>query len=327
MAVYNGSRYAHKAIESILKQSFSNFELVIINDCSTDETDSIIRSFSDPRIRVLTNSNNLGLPNTLNRGLEESRYEYIARMDADDISHPKRLEKQIEFLDAHPGTGICGSWIQTFGDGKEEVIRYPADSASIKSSLLFSSPIAHASIVARRDVILRNKLAYSNNYPCAEDYELWVRFSKVTEFYNIPEMLYYYRLHPGQETQKNAGIKTISTEKIRLNQIRDLGIDPTDEELSLHSSLARFSYVPTWCFIEKSRSWLHKLYYANLQARRYPQDAFGRMLADRWFDICYNARNLGVRTFIQFMKSPLQQHTSLKSLAKLKFGLKSLIKA
>ncbi len=326
MAVFNGSRYVRKAIESILKQSFSNFELIIINDCSTDETDSIIRSFSDPRIRVLTNSKNLGLPLTLNRGLKESRYEYIARMDVDDISHPERLDKQVDFLDAHPGTGICGTWIQLFEDGKEEAIRYPTDSASIKSSLLFSSSIAHASIMARRDIILQNKLAYSNDYPCAEDYELWVRCSKVTEFYNIPEVLYYYRLHPGQETQKNAGRKTVSTEKVRLNQIRDLGINPTDEELSLHSSLARFSYVSTWCFVEKSRSWLHKLYYANLQVRSYPEEAFDRMLADRWFDICYNARNLGFWTFIQFMKSPLQKHTSLKSLAKLKFGLKSLMR-
>ena len=323
--VYNGEPFLREALESTLSQTFTDFELIVINDGSTDGTKEVIESIRNPRIRAFHQENH-GLPGSLNRGIGLSRGRYVARMDADDINHPDRIRKQVAFLNTRPEVGICGTWIQLFGNGLEEVLEYPADSSSIKPLMLFHSPLAHPSVMARRDIFLEHGIEYSCDYPCAEDYELWVRCSKYTEFANLPEVLLYYRLHGGQETQKNTVLKSTSREKIWLLQLNDLGISPTEEELSLHRSLAASNYEPSFFFIDRADSWLHKLCFANRQKMRYPGQAFDRMLADSWFDMCYNARALGFRLFLRFIRSPLHGYTSSSAKAKLIFGFKSLLR-
>lgn len=200
MPVYNGAKYLREAIESILNQTFSDFEFLIMNDGSTDESVTIINSYHDPRICLAHNERNLGLIHTLNRGMERAGGEYIARMDCDDISLPDRLSKQVALMERHPEIGVCGTWIQYFM-GRDDIIRLPVNHHEIKASLPTVCPIAHPTAMLRTSLVKNNGLYYSHDYPHAEDYEMWFRAAEITHLANIPEILLKYRIHPGQICQ------------------------------------------------------------------------------------------------------------------------------
>jgi len=202
MPVYNGEEFLGEAIQSILSQTFQNFELIIINDGSTDNTLSIIKEFQkkDNRI-ILISRGNMGLIYSLNEGIEKSKGAYIARMDADDISLKSRLDKQLEFMKDN-NVDICGSNVQLFnGGGDIKLWQYPILDQDIKFSLLFSCAFAHPSVVIRREVF--SSLKYKN-YKNAEDYKLWVD-AALSGFRmgNINKTLLKYRFHKGQVSYKN----------------------------------------------------------------------------------------------------------------------------
>ena len=138
MPVFNGSKYLKEAVESILRQNYGDFELLIINDGSTDDSVQIVSSYDDPRIRLVHNDTNTGLVATLNKGLEISRGRFVARLDCDDVCLPRRLEKQVELMVNQPRVAICGTGIELFG-GKKQIKRYPTDDARIRARMLFES--------------------------------------------------------------------------------------------------------------------------------------------------------------------------------------------
>ncbi len=197
MSVYNSDKFLGRAVESILNQTYKDFEFIIINDGSTDNSSRILKEYeqTDKRIRVYDQQNK-GLIDSLNRGCRLARGEYIARMDADDISLPERLEKQIDFLKRHVEIGILGTWteiIDTQGNHKY-IKRRPVSSKLIEWSLLFKNSIAHPSVMMRRDII--EKLNYYR--PQAhhiEDYDLWTRAIEVTQIANLPSILLLHRIH------------------------------------------------------------------------------------------------------------------------------------
>ena len=195
LPVYNGAVYLREAIESILDQSYANFELIIINDGSRDDSERIIKSIPDARIRYYCQENQ-GLPATLNRGIELSRGEFIARQDQDDISFPQRLERQVEFLETHPRCGMLGTWAEIWVNDvrTDRAHRHPADNVTLQYSLLFNNPFVHSSVMIRREVFERVGL-YCNDRSRQppEDYELWSRVSRVFEVSNIPEIHLIYR--------------------------------------------------------------------------------------------------------------------------------------
>ena len=148
MAVYNGEKYLREAIESILDQTYTNFEFLIINDGSSDRTEEIILSYNDKRIRYIKNEQNLKLIASLNKGLDLAKGEFIARMDADDISLPERLEKQINFLEKHPEIGLLGSWVRTLGLTNNRNIIFKQGHNTIRIQLLFNNFFHHPSVVS-----------------------------------------------------------------------------------------------------------------------------------------------------------------------------------
>ncbi len=175
MPVYNGESFLQVTIESLLGQTYTDYELLIVDDGSTDKSQEIIKRFSDPRIRVLTNPQRLKLSGALNRGIQESSGMYIARMDADDIALPDRLGKQVEFLDANGHIGLCGTWIKRFGTGGGGVEKYFTASDQVKAYALFDCPFAHPSVMFRKDLFVRYGLRYDGSFYPTEDYELWAR--------------------------------------------------------------------------------------------------------------------------------------------------------
>lgn len=221
--VYNGEKYLKECLESILNQSFTDFECLIIDDGSTDGSAAVIESFRDPRVRFVRNERNMGISHTRNRGFDLARGTYVALMDCDDVCPPERLDRQVAFMDAHPEVGVCGSWVQEmYPDGtmiEEQLRRYPADDASIRRMLMQDSPLWNPSLILRKSMIRQHRLYYNPDFKLGEDFDLVVRAAGVTQLANIPEALLYYRRHENQistlrtfEAHRNANL-------LRLNLI------------------------------------------------------------------------------------------------------------
>lgn len=193
MPVYNGGAYLAQSIQCILDQTFSDFELIIIDDGSTDGSNAVIRSFTDPRISLITQTNK-GLAATLNHGLALARGKWIARQDQDDISLPERFAKELEFLRARPEVGLLGTWA-TVTDSKGTAIgalEHPTDDDLIRYHLLFDSPFVHASVMAAR-AVLEAAGGYDTDPKVFEDFDLWSRMVGHTRAANLPEHLVLYR--------------------------------------------------------------------------------------------------------------------------------------
>lgn len=204
LPVYNAEQTLGEAIESVLNQTFANFELIIINDGSTDASEKVVFTYEDKRIKYFSNDGNRGLIYTLNRGLGLARGKYIARMDADDISLPTRFEKQVRMMEENPSIIVCGSRIRYFGIKKRKSVYIaPEFSEENKKWLVRESCFAHPTVMMRKKVLVNNRISYHPGYKNAEDYKLWIDLAPYGEFYNIPEVLLNYRLSPTQITQSH----------------------------------------------------------------------------------------------------------------------------
>jgi glycosyltransferase involved in cell wall biosynthesis len=196
MSVYNGQRYVAEAVDSILAQTFADFELLIIDDASSDRTAEILASYDDPRIRVLRNETNLGLTKSLNRGLQEARGELIARHDADDRSHPERLAEQVAFLDAHPEAAVVGAQANHIDESgrKRGSSRHPLSAAASRFSMMFGSALVHGAAMFRRSIV-RDLGGYDESYITGQDADLWSRIIPLAEVRNLDRVLIDFRVH------------------------------------------------------------------------------------------------------------------------------------
>ncbi|WP_378953192.1 glycosyltransferase family 2 protein [Pelosinus sp. sgz500959] len=287
MPVYNAEAYLSEAIESILGQTFVDFEFIIIDDGSTDGSLNIIKTYSDPRIVVVCNETNLKLIPTLNKGLNLAKGQYIACMHADDISLPERLTRQVEFMDQNPNICVCGTWVELFGDCEQVFWRFTAPPDEVKCMLLFGCCIAHPSVMLRRTIVEAG-LGYSPLYPHAEDYALWVQIAQNYEIANIPEVLLKYRRSEGQVSSKYAGQLMEIALKIQREQINALGIEPTEEECLLHWAVGASQFTPTISFANAVSEWFSKLKEGNFRYHYYPEPAFSNYLRIYWRGICNN---------------------------------------
>lgn len=206
MPVYKTAPFLREAMDSMLTQTFTDFELIVLNDCSPDNAEEILDEYKDPRIVRYLGKENAGLANVLNVGMRMAKGKYIARMDSDDISAPNRLEVQVDYLERHPDIDLCSCGMNLFGAMEDQWIR-ESDLETVRINALFFSPILHAASVWRRDSFERLGLRFRQEMVPAEDYDLWCRaLSGGLRLVNIPECMYQYRIHPNQVT--------VNTEKI-----------------------------------------------------------------------------------------------------------------
>lgn len=196
MAVYNGEKYISEAIQSILNQTLSDFEFIIVNDGSKDRTEEIIRSYRDERIKIINNEKNLGLIGSLNKGLEIASGKYIARLDHDDIALPERFAIQYRFMEDHPNIDVVGSWTECIdNDGKYiKTSRNPTKPIAIKYEFIFNNVMLHSSIFFRTEKV-RSYGGYSNEYIHSEDFEMYTRPQKELVCANVPKVLFKLRIH------------------------------------------------------------------------------------------------------------------------------------
>jgi glycosyltransferase involved in cell wall biosynthesis len=201
LPVHNGAAHVREAIDSILAQTFPDFELLVIDDGSADDTPQILRGVADPRMRVVTNPKNLGLVPTLNRGLEMARGEFIARQDHDDVSLPERLKRQVDYLRSNPDCAVVGTEaVQTDAQGRKAFrLLRPSGAEAIRWYLCFDNAFIHSSVMFRRDVVWRELGGYPQSLH-SEDYALWSRVARTHSTANLPEPLLHYREHASSVT-------------------------------------------------------------------------------------------------------------------------------
>ena len=284
MPVYNGEKFLKEAIDSILNQSFKDFEFLIINDGSTDRSKKIILSYQDQRIRFFENKKNLGVAKTLNRGLKLAKGKYIARMDADDISLSDRFKKQVEFMEKNPQVAVCGTWVKLIGN--HNIWQSPGDDKTIKSLSLFYSSIYHPTALIRNDLLKRYNLSYNPSFIHAEDYELWVKIMEKAKVANLKEVLLSHRIHSNGTGSVYNQTQIESADKVRLYQLHKLGIFPTKHELAIHQAISYWQFKQDKKFVNDAKLWLKKLLFANFLKKYYHRLIFFKILAKKWFLIC-----------------------------------------
>lgn len=215
---YNAEKYLSQAIESILNQTFRDFELIIIDDCSTDGTGQIINDYLklDKRIIALRNKNNLKLSRVLNRGIKIARGKYLARMDADDVSFPERLEKQVAFMEANPEVGVSGgTMVITNASGKVTGERnYHTTDEKIRKKIFRYNPFCHPAVIIRKSVLKKAGL-YNHDFNPTEDYELYFRIGLQAKFANLTDKLIKYRVVSDSMTNKGLRAMEFKTIKAR----------------------------------------------------------------------------------------------------------------
>jgi glycosyltransferase involved in cell wall biosynthesis len=327
MPVYNAEKYLRDAIDSILRQTYSDYAFLIINDGSTDDSVKIIQSYSDERIRVIDNEKNIGLSSTLNRGIELAIGEYIVRMDSDDISLPTRIEKQVSFMDNHPEVGVCGTWIKYIGvprrPWRSSIYKFPTKHKDIKSRLLFGSNFCHPSVIMRKSLIERFHLRYDPEHYYTEDYGLWQTCSFCFPLANIPEVLLLYRVHPGSITNSDKTIEFENIQRINRLNIQNLDIGFSPEELLIYRNYP-IDFKPE--FLIKFHSWLQRLQKANSVKQVYPEPEFSRALSEEWFFACYRSSGLGIKVWFLFWRLPFSRVAKFDKKQIIKFFLKCITK-
>ena len=215
MPVYKTNEtYLREAIESILSQTFTDFEFLILDDCPEDTRQSIISEYQDPRIKYIPNEHNLGISRARNKLIDLTQGEYLAIFDHDDISLPTRLEKQVQYLDEHPDIGVVSCWADCFPNKMQ--LHFPAEDIEIKKLLMGICAIIHSGTMIRKSVLTKSGIKYETEYTPSEDYCLWLRLIEHTQFYNIQESLLQYRVYDNNTSNLQKKYMNTATQKLHL---------------------------------------------------------------------------------------------------------------
>lgn len=284
--IYNSGGYIREAIQSILNQSFSDFEVIIVNDGSTDNSISEIKKFHDKRIKLYNYKKNRGLTLARNSSLDFANGEYVAWLDADDMSHPKRLETQINFLDSHRDVAVCGTWVHVFGGSTSSTWKFPVDHSDIFSGFLFNNRMAMSSVVHRNFSYI--PYHFNETYTPAIDYEIWSRIGKKMKLHNLPQILTFYRLHDKQISNKEKPSELGSAWTVQANFLKKLGIDFSEQEKSIHLKLGleftedRIREINAF----DVDNWMERIFRANMERVVFEENSLRKTLGEKWFNVC-----------------------------------------
>jgi GT2 family glycosyltransferase len=286
MPVFNREQTLRQAIESVLGQTLSDFELLVVDDGSSDGSRALARSFYDARVRVECNSRNIGQTPTRNRGVELARGRYIAMLDSDDFARPRRLERQVAFLESHPAHAEVGSWVCLQDDrtGRTRTKRHPTESREIEAWLPWRSPISHTSVMIRGEALRQAR--YDESYVQCQDYDLHIRLSRDAEVGNLPEVLTVKRVHDGQVTRRSDVGDQFKMRAIgRL--LEEVGVTPEPSDLERHYQLVRNPQDEEGMGVEWAAAWLDGLRTANAASQRLPEPEFSVVVAQVWLQLCW----------------------------------------
>jgi len=281
--VFNLEKYIEETINSVLSQTFTDFEYIIIDDCSSDKTIEIIESFNDPRIRIIQNKINQGISFNRNLAIEEAKGKYIAMIDGDDLALPKRLEKQLVFLEKNPDYGIIGTEVININKrGKQlgNIIKYNIPDDEIPSRMLFNNYIATSSTMIRLSELA--EIRFKKEFVVAEDYEVWIQLIRNCKIGHIRLPLTKYRIHDNSISIKKEQLMLETEIKIIKQQLNELKCKLNDEEFQVFLALSKGNQKAYFKKFRLINQTITKLVEANKQSLLFNKRAFRRLLFRYW---------------------------------------------
>ncbi|WEK36534.1 MAG: glycosyltransferase family 2 protein [Candidatus Pseudobacter hemicellulosilyticus] len=294
IAVYNGEQFIARAVSSVLRQTITDLELIIVNDGSTDGTLGVLEQFTDPRIILLKNDGNKGVTYTRNRYCAAAAGEYLAVLDADDEWPAEKLEKQLAYMDAHPEVGVSGTYGDRINPGKYTYTwKYPLTHEEIQVRLLWGSALIHSTTIFRMAVLKANNITYTDRPALngVEDYKIFTDCIKHTRIANIPESLLNYFEHEGQittRTKRQQVGRAVIVAKEYVEQVMKIPVDELRNELITKSFLFDFDLSATE--LEAFGKYLQELDDANRRIRFFNEGLLRKNLAEKWYQACYHSR-------------------------------------
>lgn len=327
MPTYNVAPYVKEAIDSVLQQTYNDFELLIIDDCSTDDTISVVRDINDPRIRIVQNDKNVGLAENLNRGLSRITTEYVARMDGDDIAEPFWLEREVAILDSHHDIGICSVGFERFGTVKS-LVRFPEQHEDCMANMLFECSVIVPTF--RMSLYRDYGLRYSTDAFPAEDYRFWAECLRVTRIYNIQETLFHYRMHPTQICTARREEQQRKVAQVRRYMLEWLSEDFAEEEKEYYTDSFMATQIASKQDLQERKAFCRKMIDKNRSVGHFDEEALRRRLdkhlrltlystiVERYFDGGYS-----IPRYLRYLIDGLALRTGRKY--ETKFLLKSLL--
>jgi hypothetical protein len=309
MPVHNAASYVGDAIRSVLAQTEGDFELVLVNDASTDRSAEVIADLRDDRLRCRHSSIPLNAAGARNLALAEARGDFVAFLDADDLARPDRFAIQLDVLRSQPEVSVVGSLIEAIdengcarGSGFVRAVR----GEEIPATLLFENGLALSSVMARRAVLS----PFRPEFAPAEDYDLWARLAVEARFAIIPQQLTSYRTHPASVSFRQAEQMRAAVKRVHAWQLARLGMEP----LAIHELLTAWPLQPSWDQLHAAEKWLCGMAEANASACIYSRHALRRVLAGRWWRVCMDSWALGWPVWRAFHRSSLAAPTIAQSL-------------
>lgn len=305
MSVYNDSQYVKSAIDSILNQTVSDFELIITDDCSTDDTVNIISAIKDDRILLIQNTENRGLTKNLNSMLEIAKGEFIARMDGDDISLPNRFKKQLEYFDRHKETELIGSDSRNIG-ASDLIWRCRAGSEELKCRLLLRPIFAHPSFMMRRSLIEAG-LRYDEDFRTAQDYDFCRRVAKEHAIGRVNSILLCYRVHDKQVSGTAKKGQSHNAERIRRELLNELGLSFSDKDLELFNCFSA-EKNPGEGGYENARKLIDKICEANKNKSIYDEKILEKTLKKLFYTwIIRSEKGKSIKYFGMALKNGISE--------------------
>lgn len=294
MSVYNGSKYLSTSIDSILNQTYKDFEFIITNDCSNDESFEILKKYEklDERIKIINNKENKGLTKSLNSMLLAVKGKFIVRMDDDDFAYPNRFEEQVNFMNSNPSILASGTYIRYVGDYSSTRCNYSYLNSDVVADLFCGTPIAHPTAIIRREVFEQYKIFYNESLKYSQDYYFWYEISKVGEIANLPKILLDYRVSSKQISSKHNLEQSNYAINIRKSIITSY-VKELDENLEIENILDEFDFAT---FLKFSKRVQH-----NKNIRKVNHRQIEKNNDKILYSLFISKKNKGVWDFIEFI--------------------------
>lgn len=307
LPVYNGEKYLKEAVDSLFRQTFTDFEVIAIDDGSTDRSFEVLSSFRDSRLRIIRLSKNEGLISALNHGIAQARGEYLARMDADDIALPMRFSKQVDFLRRNKSVTFCGTGFVTVGGGWFYETVGELDPQKVRADLFFFCAFLHSSMMWRRTA----NFSYSYELPFVEDWNAWLKVSRKFEMATIQDILMVYRRHPDTVEAKQGDRQREGAYALVRASLEELLGSPSQEQIEIQQRIYSNDLNVSAASFSKLNRWLLVLREKNFERQLFDAEQFEINLYRSWVNFALRATPLGLDAYREFIRSPLsQKHAS-----------------
>jgi glycosyltransferase involved in cell wall biosynthesis len=294
MPVFNGEKYIAEAINSLLQQSYTHWELILLDDGSTDATAQVVQPFlTDSRVYYVRHAINKGLAHIRNEAVSYAKGEFLAWLDSDDIAHPQRLALQVEYLLQNSEIALLGTWANYISPQKDFLVvtQPPTLPTKIQAMLLFTNCFVQSTVMVRSEVM--QQFRYDARFPPAEDYDLWVKIAQQYPTANLPVALVDVRRYAASTSQQHKTIARQHCSQIAAQQLRQIGMEASPEELALHIDISHFLVPLNVANYQKIVNWLAKLQDAQTRIRYYDQKTFEELLYHFWLNTTLQALPLG----------------------------------